>query len=107
MLEFVQEDLKRVEQKMREGAALHYEQLGTVLDFLLSSGGKRLRPALVLMTTRFGSADYEKTIALAASVEMLHTATLIHDDVIDNSLVRRGNPTLSATWPRGATVPGG
>lgn len=104
MLEWVQEDLKRVEQKMREGATAHHEQLGAVLDYLLSGGGKRLRPALVLMVTRFSSPDYEKAIALAAAVEMLHTATLVHDDVVDNSLVRRGNPTLNATWSQGATV---
>jgi geranylgeranyl pyrophosphate synthase len=104
MLEWVQEDLKRVEQKMREGATAHHEQLGAVLDYLLSGGGKRLRPALVLMVTRFGLPDYEKSIALAAAVEMLHTATLVHDDVVDNSLVRRGNPTLNATWSQGATV---
>ncbi len=89
---------------MRGGVAVHYEQLGMVLDHLLNSGGKRLRPALVLMATRFGAADYEKSIALAAAVEMLHTATLVHDDVVDNALVRRGNPTLNATWPRGATI---
>lgn len=89
---------------MREGAAAHYEQLGTVLDYLLSSGGKRLRPALVLMIARFGTANHDKAIALAAAVEMLHTATLVHDDVVDNALVRRGNPTLNATWPHGATV---
>jgi geranylgeranyl pyrophosphate synthase len=104
MLAWVQEDLKRVEQKMREGVAARHEQLGVVLDYLLSGGGKRLRPALVLMVTRFGSPDYEKSIALAAAVEMLHTATLVHDDVVDNSLVRRGNPTLNATWSQGATV---
>jgi octaprenyl-diphosphate synthase len=104
MLAWVQEDLKRVEQKMREGVAARHEQLGAVLDYLLSGGGKRLRPALVLMVTRFGSPDYEKSIALAAAVEMLHTATLVHDDVVDNSLVRRGNPTLNATWSQGATV---
>lgn len=89
---------------MREGAAAHYEQLGTVLDYLLSSGGKRLRPALVLMIARFSTANHDKAIALAAAVEMLHTATLVHDDVVDNALVRRGNPTLNATWPHGATV---
>ena len=103
-LELVRDDLQRVEEKMRQGAAAHYEQLGPVLDYLLSSGGKRLRPALVLMATRFGTADYEKAIALAAAVEMLHTATLVHDDVVDNSLMRRGRPTLNATWPRGATI---
>jgi geranylgeranyl pyrophosphate synthase len=49
-------------------------------------------------------ADIEKLVSLAASVEMLHTATLVHDDLIDGSLLRRGNPTLNASWSPGATV---
>jgi geranylgeranyl pyrophosphate synthase len=104
ILDLVHDELQRVEQKMREASQVEYEHLATVLDDLLKSGGKRLRPALVLFSTKFHPADPDKTISLAASVEMLHTATLVHDDMIDNSLVRRGNPTLNATWNRGATV---
>jgi geranylgeranyl pyrophosphate synthase len=104
ILDLVHDELQRVEQKMREASQVEYEHLATVLDDLLKSGGKRLRPALVLFSTKFHPSDPDKTISLAASVEMLHTATLVHDDMIDNSLVRRGNPTLNATWNRGATV---
>jgi geranylgeranyl pyrophosphate synthase len=104
ILDLVHKELQRVEQKMREASQVEYEHLATVLDYLLKSGGKRLRPALVLFSTKFYPADPEKAISLAASVEMLHTATLVHDDMIDNSFVRRGNPTLNATWNRGATV---
>ena len=104
ILDLVHEELQRVEQKMREASQVEYEHLAAVLDDLLKSGGKRLRPALVLLSSKFYPADPEKTISLAASVEMLHTATLVHDDMIDNSLVRRGNPTLNATWNSGATV---
>jgi geranylgeranyl pyrophosphate synthase len=104
ILDLVHDELQRVEQKMREASQAEYEHLATVLDDLLKSGGKRLRPALVLFSTKFHPADPDKAISLAASVEMLHTATLVHDDMIDNSLVRRGNPTLNATWNRGATV---
>jgi geranylgeranyl pyrophosphate synthase len=104
ILDLVHEELQRVEQKMREASQVEYEHLATVLDDLLKSGGKRLRPALVLFATKFHPADPEKVISLAASVEMLHTATLVHDDMIDNSLIRRGNPTLNAIWNSGATV---
>jgi len=104
ILGLVHEELQRVEQKMREASQVEYEPLAAVLDYLLKSGGKRLRPALALLSCKFHPADPEKTISLAASVEMLHTATLVHDDMIDNSLVRRGNPTLNATWNSGATV---
>ncbi len=104
ILDPIQEELQRVEQKMRQISRVEYEHLATVLDYLLQSGGKRLRPALVLLSTKFHPTDPEKVISLAASVEMLHTATLVHDDMIDNSLVRRGNPTLNATWNNGTTV---
>lgn len=104
ILDPIQEELQRVEQKMRQISQVEYEHLAAVLDYLLQSGGKRLRPALVLFSTKFHPTDPEKVISLAASVEMLHTATLVHDDMIDNSLVRRGNPTLNATWNHGATV---
>ncbi len=104
ILGLVHEELQRVEQKMREAGQVEYEPLAAVLDYLLKSGGKRLRPALALLSCKFHPADPEKTISLAASVEMLHTATLVHDDMIDNSLIRRGNPTLNATWNSGATV---
>jgi geranylgeranyl pyrophosphate synthase len=53
------------------------------------------------------SADYPRVLALAASVEMLHTATLVHDDVIDDALLRRGAPTLNADWSKGSTVMAG
>lgn len=104
ILDLVHEELQRVEQKMREASRVKYEHLATVLDNLLKSGGKRLRPALVLFSTKFHPADPQKVISLAASVEMLHTATLVHDDVVDNSFVRRGSPTLNATWNSGATI---
>ena len=76
---------------------------------LIGSGGKRLRPALALLASEFngslqGTAQYNCVIALAASVEMLHTATLVHDDLIDGSLMRRGAATLNAAWTPAATV---
>ncbi|MFQ5613622.1 MAG: polyprenyl synthetase family protein [Anaerolineae bacterium] len=104
MFELVQTDLKGVEDKMREGVGEHHTKLAAVIDYLVSAGGKRLRPALTLLASRFYPADEDKAIALAAAVEMLHTATLVHDDLIDNSLLRRGLPTLNASWSPGATI---
>jgi len=97
-------DLERVEQKMREPVHPEYPQLAAVLDSLMDSGGKRLRPALALLSGGFFKPDAEKLASLAASVEMLHTATLVHDDLIDGALLRRGSPTLNASWSSGATV---
>jgi geranylgeranyl pyrophosphate synthase len=78
--------------------------LGEAIDHLLASGGKRLRPTLTLLTARMLGTDEDKAIGLAAAIEMLHTATLVHDDLIDGSLMRRGLPTLNASLTPGATV---
>jgi geranylgeranyl pyrophosphate synthase len=100
----VSEDLERVELKMRQALSSNNEYLSQVLVYLLQSGGKRLRPALTLLSAQFQPSDPVKSIALAAAVELLHTATLVHDDLIDNSLMRRGKATLNAKWTSGATV---
>ncbi len=104
LLGLVAEDLKYVEDKMRAGIASRYQDLQAVVDYLVGAGGKRLRPALTLMAANFYPVDKDKSYSLAASVELLHTATLVHDDVIDNSLFRRGLPTLNASWSPGATI---
>lgn len=104
LLEPLAQDLERVEQRLRRTSHPEHPQLMMVLNHLLGSGGKRLRPALALLAGRFYPADIDKVISLAASVEMLHTATLVHDDLVDGALMRRGNPTLNASWSPGATV---
>jgi geranylgeranyl pyrophosphate synthase len=109
LLEPLAADLERVERKLREptlsaAVSVDYPQLSVILEQLLGSGGKRLRPALALLAGRFHPVDPDKLVSLAASVEMLHTATLVHDDLIDGALLRRGNPTLNANWGPGATV---
>ncbi len=71
---------------------------------LIMGGGKRLRPALVLLSAYLCDADPGKALLAAAAVEMLHTATLIHDDLIDNSFIRRGVETLNVQWSSTATV---
>lgn len=117
----VQEDLKRVEEKMQESPRLRgspgapdqathnnfstpHPVLDTTINQLVESGGKRVRPTLALLVNRIYPAAQEHTVALAAAVELLHTATLVHDDLIDGALLRRGAPTLNATWSPGATV---
>jgi geranylgeranyl pyrophosphate synthase len=104
LLDSVAADIKRVEDKMRSGVSERYQDLQAVIDYLMGAGGKRLRPALTLMASNFYPVDKEKSYALAASVELLHTATLVHDDLIDHSLFRRGLPTLNASWSPGATI---
>ena len=82
----------------------YFPELAAALKHLLASGGKRIRPSItLLMGTMFG-ADEDKLISLSASIELLHTATLVHDDLIDGALLRRGNPTLNSHWTPAATV---
>ena len=78
--------------------------LALALEQILSAGGKRIRPAISLLTAKLLQGPGEKTRLLAASVEILHSATLVHDDLIDHSLIRRGMQTLNAKWSAGATV---
>lgn len=71
---------------------------------VICSGGKMLRPSLVILAARYGSWDQQKAAPLAAAVEMLHTATLVHDDIIDNSATRRGRPALHVQIGSGNAV---
>lgn len=104
-LEPVQEELALVEARLRAVAASAYAPLAAALQSLLDSGGKRLRPALAILAARFyPPANLEAVIAAAAALEMLHTATLVHDDLIDGALLRRGHATLNASWDQGSTV---
>jgi geranylgeranyl pyrophosphate synthase len=101
----VQDQLQFIEARMREQAAdEHHPDLRSALDHLLAAGGKRIRPTLGLLVGNMLGAPEEKLITLGASVELLHTATLVHDDLIDGALLRRGMPTLNARWSPAATV---
>jgi len=101
----IQDQLKFVEQRIREQAGEeHHPDLRSALEHLLSAGGKRIRPTLGLLVGNMLGAPEEKLITLGASVELLHTATLVHDDLIDGALLRRGMPTLNARWSPAATV---
>ena len=100
----VQELLAEVEGRMRAQAEGYHPILKEALDQLLDSGGKRVRPTVVLLASSMLHVDRELSIDLAAAVEMLHTATLVHDDLIDESQMRRGKPTLNATWNTPATI---
>ncbi|MBT7362614.1 MAG: polyprenyl synthetase family protein, partial [Rhodospirillaceae bacterium] len=71
---------------------------------LVAAGGKRLRPLLTLASARLCGYDGDKHIGLAAAVEFIHTATLLHDDVVDESDLRRGRDTANAVWGNQASV---
>jgi geranylgeranyl pyrophosphate synthase len=100
----VQEEIQLVEDLMRRQADDAHPDLRAALEHLLAAGGKRIRPTLGLLTGQMLGAPRERLITLAAAVELLHTATLVHDDLIDGALLRRGNPTLNSQWSPPATV---
>ena len=93
----IQQDLARVEDRLRSVCEVDFPQLSELLDYSLR-GGKRVRPALVLLSGKFYNYDLARLLPMAAAVEVLHTATLVHDDAIDNSQVRHGRPTINKVW---------
>ena len=100
----VQDLLPEVEARMRGQTNGYHPALKKALDQLLDSGGKRVRPTVVLLVCGMLGVDREESLNLAAAVELLHTATLVHDDLIDGSTLRRGSPTLNSTWNAPATI---
>jgi geranylgeranyl pyrophosphate synthase len=100
----IQEELAQVETRLRQAVRVEYLPLADIFEMLIGSGGKRIRPALSILATKFHPTDPEKMYTLAIATELVHAATLIHDDLIDKSSTRRGNPTINSRWSGTATV---
>ena len=98
IFDLVREDLERVEKAIDLEAVASVEAVTTIGKYLQQSGGKRLRPALLLLCARFAGNGGKMAIQLGAVVEMLHAATLVHDDVIDVAQTRRGRPSANVQW---------
>jgi geranylgeranyl pyrophosphate synthase len=98
------DDLARVESRVRLAAQVEFPVLGDILQAIIDAGGKRLRPILLLLSARAYNYDIEPLIPAAAGVEMLHTASLVHDDTIDMSQLRRGQPTLNSMFDSGTVI---
>src|SRR6202022_688076 len=94
----VREDLAQVEHELAQQTELAMEPVGEISRDLLGSGGKRLRPALLLLTAAYANYRGPGAVRLAAVVELIHSATLIHDDVIDGADTRRGRPSANSRW---------
>ena len=94
----IQKDLAEVEARLKALASVSYPRLSQLLGHSLGSGGKRVRPALVLLSGKFYNYDLASLLPMAVAVEVLHTATLVHDDAIDHSPLRRGKPTVNEVW---------
>ena len=89
---------------MRAQGAECNQDLRAAIEHLLAAGGKRIRPTLVLLVGNMIGGNSEVLVTLGAAVELLHTATLVHDDLIDGALLRRGAETINARWSSAATV---
>jgi octaprenyl-diphosphate synthase len=105
LAEALAEDLGRVNAMIRERmASEHAPRIPEVTAHLIEAGGKRLRPMLTLAAARMCGYDGPFHIHLAATVEFIHTATLLHDDVVDESTQRRGRPTANLLWDNTSSV---
>jgi geranylgeranyl pyrophosphate synthase len=102
--QIVEKDIQSVEKLIVQSIQLDRPDVDLLLKNLFTSGGKRIRPNIALLIGKIFNTNLDKTITLSAAIEMLHTATLVHDDLIDNSIFRRGNKTLNAIWTPAATV---
>ena len=100
----IKEQLLEVEHRLRNLSAMGTAYLPELLDYVFQTGGKRVRPALTLLASCFNSYDHSHPITMASAVEMLHIATLIHDDTVDNSSLRRGKATVSDVWGKDVAV---
>lgn len=101
----VKRQLAEVERTLRHLPDLQPPALRQAVEQIVASGGKRIRPVIALLIAgMFDRLDDPRAMHLASAVEMLHTATLVHDDLIDGSLIRRGAATLNAIWTPAATV---
>jgi octaprenyl-diphosphate synthase len=97
-------DLARVDEVIRQRLASDVVLIRTVAEYIVAAGGKRLRPALVLLAADAFRRDAPWRLELAAVIEFIHTATLLHDDVVDESGLRRGRKTANAEFGNAASV---
>ena len=97
-------DLEAVEAEIRRELDSPVTLIQEMGGYIAGAGGKRLRPILLLLAARLAGARGERPVRLACVVELLHTATLIHDDVVDQAPLRRGRPSANARWGDDASV---
>ncbi len=100
----VGDDLRLVEEEIRRELDSPVTLIQDMGEYIAGAGGKRLRPMLLLLAARLAGAHGSRCVRLACVVELLHTATLIHDDVVDQAPLRRGRPSANAQWGDDASV---
>lgn len=103
-LELVEDDLEKVEGEFKKNLRSNVDLIPSVGEYVLRSGGKRLRPILLLLSAKLCDYSGKDQILLASVVEFIHTATLLHDDVVDNAELRRGMTSANSVWGNEASV---
>ncbi|HJU38601.1 MAG TPA: polyprenyl synthetase family protein, partial [Tahibacter sp.] len=101
---FARPDMEAVDQLIRSRLASDVVLINQISAHIIGGGGKRLRPMLHLLAARAAGYAGKDHVQLAAVVEFIHTATLLHDDVVDESDLRRGRRTANAVWGNAASV---
>ncbi len=104
IFEPVAADLPLVEETMQRVSEVEFEWLALLVKHVLGASGKRLRPALTLLSGKIFDYNLPQLVPMAASVELLHTATLIHDDTLDKAALRRGLSTVHTVWDANTAV---
>jgi len=94
----IEKDLTRIKDELRSVSRVDFPWLSEQLSYVVTGGGKGIRPALTLLSGKFYTYDLTYLLPMAVSVELMHTSTLVHDDAIDKALVRRGQPTINKLW---------
>ncbi|OQM45154.1 heptaprenyl diphosphate synthase component II [Anoxybacillus sp. UARK-01] len=98
MYAFLDADLQVIEKELEAAIQSDYSLLSEAALHLLQAGGKRIRPVFVLLSGKFGQYDIERIKHVAVALELIHMASLVHDDVIDDAELRRGRQTIKAKW---------
>ena len=98
VFDLLRDDLAAIEQEFARQSASNVEVITDIARYLIAGGGKRIRPLLLLLSAKALGCASQSRIRLGAVVEMLHTATLVHDDIIDEADSRRGRPSSNTTW---------
>src|ERR671910_3026598 len=97
-------DLLLVKSQLEEAVRIDYPGVADLILGLVRAGGKRLRPLILLLAGRAYDNDRDTLVTAGAGVELLHTASLVHDDTLDRAGMRRGRPTLNSILPAGAVL---
>ena len=104
VLSLIKDDLARVEEQFKKDLTSDVVLIRKVGEYVLGSGGKRMRPMLLLLSARLTGYQGEQHVGLASVVEFIHTATLLHDDVVDSAVLRRGQDSANTVWGNEASV---